>query len=643
MESCLSKAEVASVGFGEPQQQHIVSTTRSSGILFVAARNISSLHTTLIIQAQETMGLDTNILDRGESDETASTLVGPCRFLVPGNAQGEIVFSEIPISFMMGVDAETGIVQDEHHPLCGTGLKNKIVVIPQGRGSCAASGVILELLFQGNAPAAFIFKEPEEILTLGILLAEAMFAKSIPVVLVEDSRVWALLARGGVARICDGKLCVQRERIPLSPPYLKRVTLTPADEKLLRGEECSFAATLAMKLIVEFASIQGAEELIDVSQVHIDACCYVGKTSLLVPERLLELGAKVVVPSTCNSLDADRQRWRELGSDPSRSIFAVRIGDAYLAMGAKMSFTCAPYLLDSRPKAGEQVGWAESNAVVFANSVLGARTQKYPDYLDVLIALTGRAPSVGCHLPEGRVPQMKIQVPELKSSDDSVFPILGYLIGEVVGNSIPIIYGLERTNPGVPDLKAFSAGFATTSSSPMFHINGVTPEAATVEVPLGLQTVKLDFSHLIRTWKTLNTATDNVVDIISLGNPHFALEEFPRLIKLIENHSKQAEIDVVITTNRFVYQKAAQAGYLKRVEQFGARVITDTCWCMLQEPVIPHDARNIMTNSAKYAHYGPGLSKRKCHFGSMAGCVEAACTGYRTLQDQTPKWLFGEQ
>lgn len=310
MESCLSKAEVASVGFGEPQQQHIVSTTRSSGILFVAARNISSLHTTLIIQAQETMGLDTNILDRGESDETASTLVGPCRFLVPGNAQGEIVFSEIPISFMMGVDAETGIVQDEHHPLCGTGLKNKIVVIPQGRGSCAASGVILELLFQGNAPAAFIFKEPEEILTLGILLAEAMFAKSIPVVLVEDSRVWALLARGGVARICDGKLCVQRERIPLSPPYLKRVTLTPADEKLLRGEECSFAATLAMKLIVEFASIQGAEELIDVSQVHIDACCYVGKTSLLVPERLLELGAKVVVPSTCNSLDADRQRWR---------------------------------------------------------------------------------------------------------------------------------------------------------------------------------------------------------------------------------------------------------------------------------------------------------------------------------------------
>lgn len=587
------------------------------------------------------MGLNTNPVNDNESDETTSTSANTCRYLVPGNAQGEIVFSEIPISFMMGVHAETGVVQDEHHPLLGTGLKDKIVVIPQGRGSCAASAVILELLFQGNAPAAFIFKKIDEILTLGVLLAKAMFAKSIPVIVVEDSRVWALLARGGVARVCGGNLCVQNENIPLSLPYLERVGITPADEKVLRGQDCSFAATLAMKLIVEFASIQGAQELVNVSQVHIDACCYVGKTSLSVPELLLELGAKVVVPSTCNSLDVDRQRWRELGSDPAYSVFASKIGDAYLAMGAKMSFTCAPYLLDSRPKLGEQVGWGESNAVVFANSVLGARTQKYPDYLDVLIALTGRAPSIGCHLPEGRVPQIGIQVPGLKRPDDSVFPILGYLIGEVVGNSIPIIYGLEATNPGVPDLKAFSAGFATTSSAPMFHINGVTPEATTVEIPAGLQTVKLDFNRLIGVWKTLNTATDSAVDIVSLGNPHFALEEFPRLIKLIENQSKQAEIDVVITTNRFVYQKAAQAGYLKKVEEFGARFITDTCWCMLQEPVIPLAARNIMTNSAKYAHYGPGVSKRKCHFGSMAGCVEAACTGYRTVEDQNPEWLFG--
>lgn len=605
----------------------------------MAARILNGLPTNPITQGQDTgqdtMGSNTKPLN--QSDDKASTSSTGCRYLVPGNAQGEIVFSEIPISFMMGVNAETGVVQDEHHPLLGVSLKDKVVFIPQGRGSCAASGVILELLFQGNAPAALVFKKFEEILTLGVLLAEAMFSKSIPVILVEDSRVWALLARGGVARICDGNLCVQNEEIPLSQPYLDRVAITPADEKVLHGQECSFAATLTMKLIVEFASIQGAQELIDVSQVHIDACCYVGKTSLLVPERLLELGAKVVVPSTCNSLDVDRQRWRELGSNPGYSVFASKIGDAYLAMGAKMSFTCAPYLLGSKPKIGEQVGWGESNAVVFANSVLGARTQKYPDYLDVLIALTGRAPSIGCHLPEGRVPQIEIRVPELNRPDDSVFPILGYLIGEMVGNSIPIIYGLENTHPGVPDLKAFGAGFATTSSAPMFHINGVTPEAATLKIPAGLQTVELDFNHLTRVWRTLNTATDSAVDIISLGNPHFALEEFPRLIKLIENHSKQAKIDVVITTNRFVYQKAAQAGYLRKVEQFGARFITDTCWCMLQEPVIPRGARNIMTNSAKYAHYGPGVSKRKCHFGSMAGCVEAACTGYRTVEDQNPK------
>ncbi|KAJ3462175.1 hypothetical protein MRS44_010728 [Fusarium solani] len=538
------------------------------------------------------------------------------RFLVPGTADADIVFSDTPISFMMGVNAETGVVMDEHHPLLGVPLQGKAFALRKGRGSCASSAVILELLYLGKAPSALIFREMDPILVLGVLLAGALYSKSIPVVLIEDDAAWAKVFKAESCRITSKDLMIGDELVSLDRPYSQSVETTPEDERMLRGEGYDPATQMAMELIVEFASIQGAKDLTTVSQVHIDACCLVGQTSLLVPQRLLELGGRVRVPATCNSLDVDRQRWRALGTDPDISQFASKIGDAYLAMGATMSFTCAP--------------------------VLGARTQKYPDYLDVLIALTGRAPVMGCHLDEGRRPTMSfhINTDELTGFDDSPFPLLGYHIGSLVGGDIPTISGLESSNPGVPDLKAFSAGFATTSSAAMFHIRGVTPEADTVVVPKEIPEMTIGRRELAETWLQLQSAKNDTVDIISLGNPHFALEEFPRLIHLIKNKTKSPKVAMVITTSRFVYKKAKESGDRDVVVKFGAQFITDTCWCMLKEPVIPHKAQNIMTISAKYAHYGPGVSGRGVAFGSLADAVEAACTGTRPL---APTWLFGLQ
>lgn len=238
------------------------------------------------------------------------------------------------------------------------------------------------------------------------------------------------------------------------------------------------------------------------------------------------------------------------------------------------------------------------------------------------------------------MPKIRVGVPRIKGYDDSLFPLLGYRIGEMVGSDIPIIHGLEDSNPGVADLKAFGAGFATTSSASMFHIRGVTPEAAVHEGLDGLEHLVADVQSLGRSWKRLNTATDSSVDLISLGNPHFAFEEFPPLVKLVEGQVKRKDVEFIITTNRFIYEKAVAAGYIGKLELFGAKFITDTCWCMIEEPVIPPRTRNIMTNSAKYAHYGPGMVRRKYHFGSMAGCVEAACLGRRTADDIEPRWLF---
>ncbi|KAF9874178.1 hypothetical protein CkaCkLH20_08161 [Colletotrichum karsti] len=562
--------------------------------------------------------------------------------VIQGEAEGRLVFSDVPLSFMMGVDPKTGIVADTHHPLHGTPLKDSILAIPCGRGSCSGSGALLELILTDNAPLALIFRDTEMILTLGVMVAEALFGRRIPIVFLRDRDKFELLRDASHVKIAERSLTITpgNMQISLEPQSTKGINLTPLDQEFLSGQHGE-ASKIAMEIIVAFAATQEAERLVDVSQVHIDACAYNGNSSLHVPEHLLSLGGRFVVPSTCNSLNVDRLRWRELGTTSEAAMIGDKIGEAYLKLGAKLSFTCAPYLLDSKPKAGEQVGWSESNAVVFANSVLGAHTQKYPDYFDVFIALTGRAPYAGCHTPEGRKPDVVIQVPQLQDYDQSLFPLLGYHVGNIVGGRIPFIVGIDETRPTISDLKAFGAGFATTSSAPMFHIRGVTPEASSFEAgTAGLEHVNLEFDGLQQSWRQLNTASEHSVDMVSLGNPHFSVEEFAQLADLCRNRRKSPSVGFVITTSRDVYQQALKSGYLDTLEVFGAQFITDTCWCMIEEPIVPVKARHIMTNSAKYAHYGPGMLGRSFHFGDVVACVNAGCTGFRSEQESAPSWLF---
>jgi predicted aconitase len=279
--------------------------------------------------------------------------------------------------------------------------------------------------------------------------------------------------------------------------------------------------------------------------------------------------------------------------------------------------------------------------VVYANSVLGARTLKYPDYLDICIALTGRAPLIGCHLDAPRKARLRVELPELAELDDAFYPLLGYHIGALAGSRIPLIFGLERRQPDLDDLKAFGAAFATTSAAPLFHIAGVTPEAldpAQVlepDTPLPVATIRL--ADLLVSWRELNSARDNRVDVVSLGNPHFSLSEFARLAQLCRDRVKHPEVVLAITCGRAVLEQARDAGYIDVIETFGATLVTDTCWCMLGEPVIPRAATTLMTNSGKYAHYAPGLVGRNVHFASLAECVDAACTA--TASGRLPSWL----
>ncbi|WP_026621544.1 cis-L-3-hydroxyproline dehydratase (plasmid) [Ensifer sp. WSM1721] len=569
---------------------------------------------------------------------------GEC--LVAGVGAGELLFADVGLSFMGGVHSETGLVIDTHHPLHGSSVSGKILAIPSGRGSCAGSLAIFELIMNGHAPRALIFYHKETILTLGVVIAREFFQKSIPVVCLS-AEDFASLAEARYAVVYNGVVdisfsapSVAVDEGDLTSLNLEDFELTEMDGRFLDGE-FGDAGRVAMRTIIRTAQIEGANSLVDVDMAHIDGCFYHGPGVLQFAKRLLELGGRVRVPSSMNALCVDRRQWKGLGVNPSLGAPSDELADAYRAMGVKPTYTCAPYLLDGAPAFGQRIAWAESNAVVFANSVLGARTMKFPDYLDILVAMTGRAPNADCYLADKRLATLRIDVPRPDVLDDSFWPALGYHVGKIATNDIPVLAGLEGLPVSHDDLKAFGAAFATTSAVAMFHIVGATPEAGTVDQATGgLSSVRrhrVTVEALTETWHELNNAPSADVDLVSLGNPHFSLTECERLAALCAGRKKADKAEMIVTCGRDVFEKARKAGFVDAISKFGGRFLNDTCWCLIAEPVIAPDVRHIMTNSGKYAHYGPAAVGRGFHFGSLERCVDAACNG--VAETALPGWL----
>ncbi|KAM5347701.1 hypothetical protein ACJ41O_007525 [Fusarium nematophilum] len=579
---------------------------------------------------------------------------------VQGKASGRLLASNTELSFWGGVNAQTSEVIDRHHPLNGHRLQNAILAIPGGRGSCSGSGAMLELLLNGKGPEAMIFERCEDILTLGVMIAEEFFGKSIPVLVLSRDDFAQLLKLNG-QNIYVENSCISTRELLSMPGNARSISrtipedgilqdmstfngikLSALDMEFMRGDYGE-AARVAIRIVLRMAHVLGATELMDVTQVHIDACVYTGPATLALAERLRDWGGKVRVPTSLNSISVDQKRWRALGIDTEFGEAADRLGMAYTDMGARPTFTCAPYQLESAPKLGDQVAWAESNAVVYANSVLGARTMKYPDFLDVSIALTGRAPKGGPHLDVNRLASLCVRVSDLDATDgidDSFSPLMGYYVGALSRSRIPVVVGLESLGLSKDDLKAFGAAFATTSSAPMFHIVGVTPEASSLEAVIAPQcsSTDINWAELVSCWEKLNSAPRHQpIGLVSLGNPHFSLAEIRKLAGLCRGRTKDAGVAVIVTCGRATYGLASQAGLIDELETFGVQVLTDTCWCMISDPTIPPAAKTIMTNSGKYAHYGPGLTGRGLYFGSLAGCVDAACRG--TYDGEMPQWL----
>jgi len=408
------------------------------------------------------------------------------------------------------------------------------------------------------------------------------------------------------------------------------LALDDRDEALLAGEHGD-AAALAMRVVVRTAESMQAQRLLDITGAHIDSCLYHGQAGLDFAERLAAGGARVAVPTTLNVSSLDLIHPELYRGDDHTRVQAQALMDAYERMGCEPTWTCAPYQMDARPALGENVAWAESNAIVFANAVLGARTHRYGDFLDIAAAITGRAPAAGLHLEANRFATIVFDVSEVPAElldRDVAYPVLGHHIGRLVGSTVPAIVGAPA---GLSEdrLKAIGSAGASSGSLAMFHVVGSTPEAATLDAATGHRRVEdvrtVTLAHLRTARDQLTTGSDPKLGAVSLGTPHYSVAEFGRLVELLGDRRIHPAVHLYVNTGRSVLNEITLRGWTSRLEASGVQIVTDTCTYIT--PVMADVHGTAMTDSAKWAYYAPGNLGLDVVFGSVEDCVESAVSG----------------
>jgi len=393
--------------------------------------------------------------------------------------------------------------------------------------------------------------------------------------------------------------------------------LTEKEEKMLNGEE-GYAVRKSMEILVALGDIYGAERLIKVGSVQVAGVSYhnLGDAGLEFLNELAKDG-KVKVLTTLNPAGMDLENWRQLGISEEFAQKQNMVIDAFEKMGILISCTCTPYLIGNLPHYGEHVAWSESSAVTFANSVIGAKTNREGGPSALAAALVGKTPCYGLHLDENRMPNIDVQVSAhlTKVSD---WGALGYSVGKKAENKIPYITGIRDAE--VDELKSFCASVVTYGAKPLFYMQGITPGAENHQ-PLK-DRVTIEDRDIREAYEHIN---DEVADInfVCIGCPHCSIKEIADITKLLEGRKVSPNTEFWVVTSRFAKQLADKRGYTKVIERAGAKIACDTCMA-----VAPLKGRfkSVATTSAKGCYYSRH-NKMLTKMGSLEECVEAAVTG----------------
>jgi predicted aconitase len=406
------------------------------------------------------------------------------------------------------------------------------------------------------------------------------------------------------------------------------LALTDAERAVAAASD---GAAMAMRIVAESARLLGAERLIPIASAHIDGALYHGDSGTLFAERLVAGGAKVLVRATLNVGALDLTGSCRVRLESHQREMAGRMMRAYRQLGCEPSWTCAPYQAGHRPTFGSDVAWGESNAVAFCNSVLGARTNRYGDFLDIACAISGRAPDCGLHRAENRRATVVFDLSDVPAgflASEIAWPVLGSLYGREVGEAVGVVTGVP-THPGEDALKAFGAAAASSGAVGLFHILGVTPEAPDLDTATGGQppqaTIAVTPAMVRDAQRRLSTAgTAERVDAVAVGSPHLSASELERLAALIAG--RRLALPFYACTGRHALDAIVRSGLRATLEAAGVTIVADTC--VVVTPIMAERADGVlMTNSGKFAHYAPGNTGHAVLYASLADCVDSAVAG----------------
>ena len=385
------------------------------------------------------------------------------------------------------------------------------------------------------------------------------------------------------------------------------MNLTIEEQAMLEGAQ-GRATQKAMQILVALGTIYAAQRLIPVSSVQIAGVSYdnLGDAGLQFLAELADGGGRAQVLATLNPAGMDIENWPALGISPDFAEKQLRVIDAFARMEVQTTCTCTPYLVGNLPQFGEHIAWSESSAVCYANSVLGARSNREGGPSALAAALTGRTPEYGLHQDENRRPGLLIQV-KAHLVENTDFGALGKAIGERIQATkvVPYILGVEAAS--LEQLKSFCASLATYGGAALFHMPGITPEAGQYQAPV--ESLTIAQAELDEASRSLNVAEAAEVDFVSLGCPHLTLREIARIAELLEG--KQVTREFWITAARPVIQMAERLGYAQTIIAAGAKIAADTC-CVVA-PIKGRFAA-LAADSAKACYYAAGKNNFKTRF-----------------------------
>lgn len=394
----------------------------------------------------------------------------------------------------------------------------------------------------------------------------------------------------------------------------------------------------AMEILTKLGEIYGAEKMVPVTSVHMPGSSVVvaGHAGTKFVENMAAEKGFFSPFTTLNTGACDLSRQENTIGFPEDMVeMQKRLTGAYEKMGGCTLHSCVPYLNGNVPRKGEHIAWGESSAIIFANSVLGAYTNREGGPTALAAALTGCVPEYGLHLKENRRGQVLVDVKVLLTATEE-FGALGYYVGEICEERIPVFTGIEKAN--LDQLKMLGAALASSGAVALYHIVGITPEAPTLEAAFGglqpQQEVNYGEAEKKTAFAKLNRTGEDSIQIVALGCPHASINEIREVAELLAGRQVKDGVKLWVMTAFPIKALAERLGYVKTIEEAGGLMVCDTCIILApMKTVIERDGlASLATNSAKLAHYAPGQWGFKVHYGSAAQCIEAAVNGRWNLK-----------